>query len=341
MPQRENDYQNVPPASRNLDTNPGRAASKRMMVRTLHTRPALAGSDLTGAIGNTPLVPIQGLEGVPETVEVYGKAESLNPGGSVKDRGAWGIVRRAEVEGLLGGGRVLLDATSGNTGIAYAWIGAARGHRVRLCVPANANPERRRLLKALGAELTLTDPMEGMDGAIREAERIAASDPARYYYADQYSNPANPAAHQRTTAPEIWAQTGGRITHLVAGIGTAGTLVGTTRGLRARNPGVVTVAVQPDSPLHVMEGLKHLGTARVPAIYDASAHQHTVEVSSEQAIDMAARMARRGLLIGWSAGAALVAAARVARELERGVVVAILPDGAERYLSDAAWDGEA
>ena len=298
---------------------------------------ALDRSDLTRAIGNTPLVPIQGLAGVREAVEVYGKAESMNPGGSVKDRAAWGIVEAAEAEGALGEGRILLDATSGNTGIAYAWIGAARGHRVRLCVPANASAERLRLLRALGAELVLTDPMDGTDGAIREAERNAAADPERFYYADHYSNPANPAAHERTTAPEIWAQTGGRVTHLVAGIGTSGTLVGVSRGLRARNPGLRTIAVQPDSPLHVMEGLKHLASARVPALYDSTAHQRTIEVSSEEAIDMAKRMARRGLLIGWSAGAALVAAARVAGELERGVVVVILPDGAERYLGDPVW----
>jgi len=276
------------------------------------------GHDLTSAIGDTPLIPIPGLEGVPDGVELYGKAEGMNPGGSVKDRAAWNIVQSAEASGALGGGRILLDATSGNTGIAYAWIGAARGHKVRLCVPANASAERLRLLRAYGAELELTDPMDGTDGAILEAQRIAAADPARYYYADQYSNPANPAAHERTTAPEIWRQTEGRITHLVAGIGTSGTLVGTARGLRSLDPAITIVAVQPDSPLHVMEGLKHLATARTPAIYDPAVHQRTLAVTSEQAIDMAKRMARRGLSLGWSAGGALAAAVRRSEERRVG-----------------------
>ncbi len=295
-------------------------------------------ADLTDHIGGTPLIPIVGIEGVAGQVQVYGKAEWMNPGGSVKDRAAWSIVRAAEADGRLGGGRALLDATSGNTGIAYAWIGAARGHRVTLCVPGNANHERRRLLAALGADVVYTDPMAGTDGSILEARRLAAKDPGRYFYADQYSNPANVAAHIEGTAPEIWQQTEGRITHLIAGIGTSGTLVGTSRGLRARHPGLVTIAVQPDSPLHALEGLKHLPSAMVPAIYDASAHQRVIEVASEAAIGMVHAMARGGMLLGWSAGAALVAAAQVARELTHGVVVAILPDSAERYLSEPLWD---
>lgn len=295
-------------------------------------------ADLTGRIGGTPLIPILGIEGVAERVQVYGKAEWMNPGGSVKDRAAWSIVRAAEADGQLGRGRALLDATSGNTGIAYAWIGAARGHRVTLCVPGNANLERRRLLAALGAEVVYTDPMAGTDGAILEARRLAGEDPDRYFYADQYSNPANVAAHVEGTAPELWEQTEGRITHLVAGIGTSGTLVGTSRGLRTRHPGLITVAVQPDSPLHALEGLKHLASAMVPAIYDATAHQRVIEVASDAAIDMVHVMARGGVLLGWSAGAALVAAAEVARELTQGVVVVILADSAERYLSESLWD---
>ena len=295
-------------------------------------------ADLTSRIGGTPLIPILGIEGVGGRVQVYGKAEWMNPGGSVKDRAAWSIVRAAEADGRLGGGRTLLDATSGNTGIAYAWIGAARGHHVSLCVPGNANIERRRLLAALGAEVVYTDPMAGTDGAILEARRLAAADPDRYFHADQYSNPANVAAHVDGTAPELWEQTKGHITHLVAGIGTSGTLVGTSRGLRRRHPGLITIAVQPDSPLHALEGLKHLASAMVPAIYDASAHQRVIEVASEAAIDMAHAMGRGGILLGWSAGAALVAAAEVARELSHGVVVAILPDSAERYLSESLWD---
>ena len=304
--------------------------------------PALRGlpvSDrLLDAIGNTPLVRIEGLEGVAADVTVLGKLESRNPGGSVKDRAAWGMVRAAREAGRLKGGRRILDATSGNTGIAYAWIGAALGVGVTLCLPANASPARRRLLEALGAELTLTDPLEGTDGAIVVAQGMAAEAPARYAYLDQYANPENWRAHLTTTAREIWEQTGGDVTHLVAGIGTSGTLGGTSRGLRARKPTVRIVAVQPDSPYHALEGLKDLASARVPAIYDATLHDRTIHVSSDDAIAMTKQQARRGLLVGWSAGAALVAARAVAREIEHGTVVAILPDGAERYLDEPLWE---
>jgi len=292
---------------------------------------------LTGLVGDTPLLPIGGLREVPGRVEVSGKAEWFNPGGSVKDRAAWGMVQAGERSGALTRDKILIDATSGNTGIAYAWIGAARGLRVRLCVPANASARRLRVIEALGAELLLTSPMEGTDGAIREARRMVAEEPDRYFYPDQYSSPANWQAHYRTTAAEVWAQTEGRVTHLVAGIGTSGTLVGTARRLRELKPELEVVAVQPDSPYHALEGLKHLASCMVPAIYDPGAHQRTLEVTSEDAIDMAKRQARLGLLIGWSAGAALAAAERVARQLERGTVVAILPDGAERYLDDPLW----
>jgi cysteine synthase B len=298
----------------------------------------LGGPGLVSRIGNTPLVPIHGLEGVGANVEVWGKAEWLNPGGSVKDRAAWAMVEAGEASGALGPGKTLIDATSGNTGIAYAWIGATRGFAVELCVPANAGEARRRLLAALGARLVLTDPMSGTDGAAQEARRRVARDPSRYFYPDQYSNEANWKAHYHGTAGEIWDQTGGRVTHLVAGVGTSGTLVGTARRLKELNPALVAVAVQPDSPLHVLEGLKHLPTADVPAIYDARAHQRTIEVASEEAVAMAKRQTRRGLAIGWSAGAAVVAAGRIARELARGVVVCVLPDGAERYLGDPAWE---
>ncbi|MGH7730762.1 MAG: PLP-dependent cysteine synthase family protein [Candidatus Eiseniibacteriota bacterium] len=302
---------------------------------------ARPGADLTDRIGHTPLVPVGGLAGVPESVTVLGKAEWLNPGGSVKDRAAWGIVRAAEAAGALDRGRTLLDATSGNTGIAYAWIGAVRGFRVTLCLPANANAERKRLLAALGADLVLTDAMDGTDGAIREARRLAEAHPDRYYYADQYANPANWRAHYHGTAKEIWIETTGRVTHLVAGIGTSGTLVGTARRLRELAPGFTAVAVQPDSPLHALEGLKHLPSAIVPPIYDPSVHARTIEVASEEAIAMVKRQARRGLLLGWSAGAALAAVERLARGLSHAVVVAILPDGAERYLSEPSWGGDA
>lgn len=293
---------------------------------------------LLSRIGNTPLVPIRGLEGLRAGVEVWGKAEWLNPGGSVKDRAAWAMVQAGEASGALGPGKTLIDATSGNTGIAYAWIGATRGFAVELCVPANAGAARKRLLAALGATLVLTDPMSGTDGAMIEARKRVARDPGRYFYPDQYSNPENWKAHYHGTAEEIWAQSEGRVTHLVAGVGTAGTLVGTARRLRELNPALVAVAVQPDSPLHALEGLKHLPTAVVPAIYDASVHQRTIEVSSEEAVAMAKRVARQGFPVGWSAGAAVVAAERIARELTRGVVVCILPDGAERYLGDPLWE---
>jgi cysteine synthase B len=298
----------------------------------------LGSPGLVSRIGNTPLVPLRGIEGLRDAVEVWGKAEWLNPGGSVKDRAAWAMVAEGEASGALAPGLTLIDATSGNTGIAYAWIGAARGFAVELCVPANAGAQRQRLLGALGAQLTLTDPMGGTDAAMLEARRRVARDPERYFYPDQYSNPANWKAHYRGTAEEIWSQTEGRVTHLVAGVGTSGTLVGTARRLRELNPALVAVAVQPDSPLHVLEGLKHLPTAATPAIYDASVHQRTIEVSSEDAVAMAKRQSRLGYPIGWSAGAAVAAAERVAREITRGLVVCILPDGAERYLGDPLWE---
>jgi len=301
----------------------------------------LEGADLTDRVGGTPLVPIRGLADVPAGVEVLGKAEWLNPGGSVKDRAALAIVRAAERSGALRPGGTILDATSGNTGIAYAWIGARRGYRVRLCVPANAGRARTRMLATLGAELVLTDPMEGTDGAVREARRLAAQAIEGVCYVDQYSNPANWRAHYDGTAEEIWRDTGGRVTHLVAGIGTSGTLVGAGRRLRELKPGLEVVAVQPDSPYHALEGLKHLPSALVPAIYDPSVHQRVIEVASEEAIEMAKRQARLGLPLGGSAGAAVVAAARGARALERGLVVAVLPDSAERYLGDPLWEDPA
>jgi len=296
-----------------------------------------SGSDLTSRIGGTPLVPVTGLSGIPAGVTVLGKAEWMNPGGSVKDRAAWGIVRDALDSERLLVGRRLLDATSGNTGIAYAWIGATMGFGVTLCLPANANAERRRLMAALGAELVLTDAMDGTDGAIREARRLAAEHPDRYAYVDQYAHPENWRAHYFGTAAEIWADTHGEITHLVAGIGTSGTLMGTTRRLRELNPSLTAIAVQPDSPLHALEGLKHLPSAIVPEIYDAAAHDQKVTASTEKAYATCAEVLRdHGLLVGHSAGAALWAAREVGRGLTSGVIVALLPDGGERYLGTKA-----
>ena len=285
-------------------------------------------------VGGTPLVRLPAYE--PRAgVEIYAKLESRNPGGSVKDRAALAIILDGLRSGALAPGRVLLDATSGNTGIAYAMVGASTGIRVHLCVPSNVTEERKRLLQAYGATLVLTDPMEGSDGAIREAQRIAAADPGRYFYADQYSNPANWRAHYNTTAPEIIQQTGGRLTHFVAGLGTGGTFVGAGRRLRESQPGATLVSVEPDSPLHGIEGLKHMATSIVPSIYDATLADRHEAVETEEAIELARHLARRqGLLVGPSSGAALIAAQRVAHDVERGVIVVVFPDSGERYLTE-------
>jgi cysteine synthase B len=271
-------------------------------------------------------------------VEIHAKLELHNAGGSVKDRAALAMVEDGERRGALGAGQVLLDATSGNTGISYAMLGAARGFLVKLCVPANVTRERRQMLHSYGADLVLTDPMEGSDGAIREARRIYAGDPERYFYPDQYSNDANWRAHFDTTGVEILEQTGGRITHLVAGLGTSGTFVGTGRRLRASGRHVELVSVQPESPLHGLEGLKHMSSALVPAIYDPSLADRDVAVSTEEALAMTRRLAREaGVFVGPSSGAALSAAVTVARSIDSGVIVTIFPDGGGRYLSEAFW----
>lgn len=297
-------------------------------------------TDVVDLIGYTPLVRLHKVaRELKPGVEIYGKAEWFNPGGSVKDRPAWNIVRTAIENGSLTPEKRLLDATSGNTGIAYAMIGAALGFGVTLCVPENVSPERLRLLKAYGAELVLTDPMEGSDGAIRAAKDLFFQNPSLYYYADQYSNPANWKAHSETTAVEIWQQTEGRITHFVAGLGTTGTFVGVARRLKELNPDIRLISFQPDSPFHGLEGLKHLETAAVPSIYDpALAHEGRV-VSTERAYAMVKRMAREeGLMVGVSAGAAVAVALEVAQELQEGIVVTILCDGAEKYLSEKFWE---
>jgi cysteine synthase B len=299
---------------------------------------ARIGSSLEELIGNTPLIRLERLEPGPG-VELYAKAEWKNPGGSVKDRAALSMIDDGERRGALRPGMTILDATSGNTGIAYAMIAAARGYRVRLCIPASATVERRRIIAAYGAELVLTDPMEGSDGAIREARRLHALEPERYFYPDQYNNDANWRAHYETTGPEIWRQTEGRITHFVAGLGTSGTFSGVGRRLRELNSRVRLVSVQPDSPLHAIEGLKHMPTAIVPGIYDPLLADEEVTVQTEDAQAMVRRVAaNEGLLIGVSSGAALAAAVRLASALRTGVVVTVLPDGGERYLSDRFWE---
>jgi len=299
------------------------------------------GSGIVDLVGHTPLLRLARIApDLPPGVEVYAKAEWYNPGGSVKDRPALYMIRAGERSGLLRPGMRIADATSGNTGIAYATIGAALGYPVTLALPANASIERKRILQALGAELILTDPLEGTDLAIRTIRALVAEQPERFFYPDQYNNPANVQSHYETTGAEIWAQTGGRVTHFVAALGTCGTFVGTGRRLRAENPAVRLLAVQPDGPYHALEGVKHLPTtALVPGIYDPALQDAMIEIASEEAFDMARALARaEGLMVGISAAANVAAALRVARTLEQGVVVTILCDSAAKYLNDHFWD---
>lgn len=292
---------------------------------------------LVDKIGNTPLVRLRHiLDGVvPPEVEVWAKLEWFNPGGSVKDRAAWGIIRGAEASGRLTPGVRLLDSSSGNTGIAYGMIAAARGHQLTLCLPANANRERKKILRAYGVEVVETDPLEGSDGAIRAAQALAAEQPDRYLYLDQYSNEANWRAHYDTTAPEIWRDTGGRVTHWVSALGTTGTFTGTARRLKEYDPRILCVSVQPDSPFHGLEGLKHIESAIVPRIYDPDLADADLGAPTEASITLMRRLAREeGLLVGVSSGAALWGAIEVARDLDRGVVVTLFPDSGERYLSE-------
>ena len=290
------------------------------------------------AVGNTPLLPVELPGGAGR---FWLKAEWLNPGGSVKDRTARGILRDAFSRGLLPGRR-LLDASSGNTGIAYAMLGAAAGVEVTICLPANASPERRALLEVYGAEVIETDRMEGTDGAVRKARELARAAPDRYFYADQYGNPANPLAHRETTGPELWSQTGGRITHFVAAMGTTGTMMGTGQYLKERNPGITLVGVQPDSPYHGLEGLKHLATtSQPPALYDPGVPDVVAEVPTERADQHARWLARSsGYLVGWSAGAAVAAATDIVRRVPGAHVVAVGCDTGTRYLSEPhRWTG--
>jgi S-sulfo-L-cysteine synthase (O-acetyl-L-serine-dependent) len=290
-------------------------------------------------IGRTPLVRLRGFEPRPG-VEIYAKLESQNPGGSVKDRAALAMILEGERSGALTRDRVLLDATSGNTGVSYAMLGAARGYRVQLCVPANVTIERKRLLHAYGAELILTDPMEGSDGAIREARRRYERDPNRYFYPDQYNNPANWRAHYETTGVEIIEQTGGRITHFVAGLGTSGTFTGTGRRLREWRPSIQLISIQPESALHGLEGLKHMATAIVPGIYDPGLADRDEHVSTEESYELVRQLARQqGILVGPSGGAALAGCLKVIQEtdVDRGVFVTIFPDRGDRYLSEGFW----
>jgi len=293
-------------------------------------------------VGNTPLIRLGRIAAETPGTAILGKAEWLNPGGSVKDRAAANIVAHARREGKLIPGKILLDSTSGNTGIAYAMLGAAQGFPVTLCMPENVSVERKRILQAYGAKIIYTDPADGSDGAIRAARELAAKHPELYFYADQYSNPANWQAHYHGTANEIWQQTQGRITHFVSMLGTSGTFVGTTRRLKELNPRIRCISLQPDSPFHGIEGAKHMASALVPKIYDETLADADLGISTEDAYVMAKRLAREeGLLVGISAAAAVVGCLEIARQFrpdERGVMVTILCDSGDKYLSERFWE---
>jgi cysteine synthase B len=313
------------------------------MALAVHRLYPYADTSVLSHIGNTPLLRLGKLSADLPGVEIFAKAEYFNPGGSVKDRPALNMILEGEHTGQLTHSRVLLDATSGNTGIAYAMIGAARGYKVKLCLPVNASPERKRILRAYGAELVLTDPTQGSDGAIRKCREIYQDDPDRYFYPDQYSNPANWKAHYETTALEILEQTGGRLTHFVAGLGTSGTFMGVTRRLRRELPRVKCFSMQPSTGFHGLEGLKHMPSAIIPAIYDPALADENLWVDTEDAYRMVRRCARQeGVLIGISAGANLVAARQLGKRLvergEEGIIVTILCDGADKYLSEEFWN---
>ncbi|MBX3065706.1 MAG: cysteine synthase family protein [Anaerolineae bacterium] len=301
------------------------------------------GASIEEMIGNTPLISFQRVTAhLPENVNVYAKAEWANPGGSVKDRAALNIIRNAEREGKLAPGMTLVDSTSGNTGIAYAMLGAARGIKVKLFLPANASPERITILKAYGVDLVLTDPLEGSDGAIRAVRELVAKEPDAYFYADQYNNPANWQAHYNGTGVEIWEQTEGTVTHFVAGLGTSGTLIGTGRRLKEFNRDIQIVSLQPDSPFHGLEGLKHMESAIKPGIYDDTLADRNLPISTEDSYAMTLRLAREeGLLVGISAATALVGSLKIAEEAaaagESATIVTLFPDSAAKYLSHSPW----
>ena len=313
-----------------------------MTAASSSSAPQVPAGSLLDRIGNTPLLRIATLTRDLPSVEILGKAEWHNPGGSIKDRTAASIVAEARRSGKLVAGKILLDSTSGNTGIAYAMLGAALGFPVTLCMPENVSLERKRILRAYGANIIYTDPGEGSDGAERVAHELSEKHPDLYYHADQYSNNANWRAHYQTTANEIWKQTDGQITHFVSIMGTTGTFTGTTRRLRELNPHVRCISLQPDRPFHGIEGTKHLASTIVPRIYDPTLADENLEVTTEDAYKMVKRLAREeGLLVGVSAGAALVGSRKIAERTkkdQRAMVVTILCDSGNRYLSDRFWD---
>jgi cysteine synthase B len=316
--------------------------AKHPLSKEVATSTGATGKSLLDCIGNTPLLRLERIGPNFPNAEFYGKAEWLNPGGSVKDRPALEMIREAERTGALKPGQTILDATSGNTGIAYAMIAAALGYRVKLCLPSSASEERKKILAAFGAELVITPGDEGSDGAILRAREIIAAEPGRYFYPDQYGNASNWRAHYKTTAPEIWEQTKGRITHFVAGLGTSGTFMGTARRLKELNPAIHCISLQPDAPFHGLEGWKHMATAIVPGIYDATLADENLTVNTELAYHLVKRAAREeGLLLSPSAAAALDGCFQVAASLqpnERAVIVTVFPDSGTKYLSERFWD---
>ncbi len=314
--------------------------AKNARAATIENSKVLRGpANVLDLVGNTSLVRIARIRPASAHVDIYAKAEWENPGGSVKDRAALNIIREAEEAGLMSRDKILVDSTSGNTGIAYAMICAAKGYRVKLCVPSNVSMERKRILKAYGAEIVYTNPLEGSDGAIRRVRSMVQENPELYFYANQYDNAANWRAHYLATAPEIFEQTEGTVTHFVAGLGTSGTFVGTARRLKELNPDIQCLSFQPDSPFHGLEGMKHMPAAIKPGIYDPRIADENLDISTEDAHIMTLRLAREeGLLVGVSSGAAMVAALQVASRLTRGVVVTIFPDSGDKYLSERFWD---
>jgi cysteine synthase B len=320
------------------------AVNKPLVAANEPATGARLGQHLLDRIGNTPLLRLDRAASAFPNVQILAKAEWFNPGGSVKDRAAYSMIREGERRGDLRPGKIILDATSGNTGIAYAMVGAALGYRVKLCLPSSASPERKHILQAYGVDIVYTPGDEATDGAIRRVREIYNADPDKYFYPDQYGNSANPNAHYNTTAPEIWEQTRGQITHFVAGLGTSGTFVGTTRRLKEFNPKIRCISFQPDSGFHGLEGLKHMATALVPSIYDPKLADEDMEVRTEDAHKIVKQLAREeGILAGVSSGAALYACMEVARRIlptEHAVIVTIFPDSGEKYLSDRFWTEE-
>lgn len=291
-------------------------------------------------IGRTPLLGLRRTlpPGTPFRVEVYAKAEWFNPGGSVKDRAAWRMVRDGEAEGKFRPGMTLIDSTSGNTGIAYAWIGAAKGFPVELVVPRNVSEERKKIISGYGAKIVYSDPLLGSDGARQQVEEIVKKNPSKYFFPDQYSNPSNWKAHFDSTGPEIWEQTKGRVTHFVAGMGTSGTLMGTSRFLKQKNPKIFSLAVQPE-PFHGLEGMKNMESAVPVPIYDPRQHDWKITVETEPAYELTRRLAREeGLLVGQSSGAALLGVFELLKTVREGVIVVVFPDGGDKYLSTRLWE---